>query len=405
MLRRVRSAGPLLAALVAGLVGAGVAVGVLGWQGVLDGETVTAATQEVVVSEPEDLPDLAANTQAASAGFDFRRLYRERAAGVVTINALVDGEVVSGSGFVVSRDGHIVTNAHVITDSPTARAAGEVRAAERVFVRFADGNSIAAKIVGFDLFDDIGVLKVDPKDQPLTVLRFGDEGDLSVGDPVAVIGSPFGEDQAQSLSVGVVSALDRSIRPPAVSFETPGVVQTDAAINHGNSGGPVFDTGGRVVGVAAQIESTGGGGEGVGFAVPAHLAEHSLQEIVKSGRVRYAWLGVATTPVTRDLAREFDLSTDQGLLVEQVTAGGPAGQAGLRAGERTARYQSEEQPLHPDGDIIVAVDGTPVRSQKELTGVLGDTRPGQQVALDVVRGGKRLKLSVTLGERPFGVGR
>ena len=176
-----------------------------------------------------------------------------------------------------------MTNAHVITNSPTAGRARDVRAATEVFVRFADGNSVPAKVVGFDLFDDIGVVKVDPADQPLTVLSFGDEGSLTVGDPVAVIGSPFGEAQAQSLSVGVVSALDRSIRPPAVGFETPGVIQTDAAINHGNSGGPLFDGRGRVVGVAAQIESTGGGGEGVGFAVPAHLAENSLQEIVASG--------------------------------------------------------------------------------------------------------------------------
>jgi S1-C subfamily serine protease len=399
----VRSVGPLLAAFVAGLLGAVAAVAILGSQGVFDDDSPSTASPAAMATEPQDLPELAAN--ASAGGFDFRRLYRERAAGVVTINAIVDGEVVSGSGFVVSKDGHVVTNAHVISDSPTAEAAGKVRAADNVFVRFADGNSVPAKVVGFDLFDDIGVVKVDPKDQPLTVLRFGDEGSLEVGDPVAVIGSPFGEDQAQSLSVGVVSALDRSIRPPAVGFETPGVVQTDAAINHGNSGGPVFDTSGRVVGVAAQIESTGGGGEGVGFAVPAHLAERSLQDIVKSGRVRYAWLGVATTPVTRDLAREFDLPAEAGLLVEQVTAGGPAGRAGLRAGDRTARYQTQDQALHPNGDIITAVQGTPVAKQQDLTDALGDARPGQEVRLDVLRGGKQLRLAVKLGERPFDVGR
>ena len=137
-----------------------------------------------------------------------------------------------------------------------------------------------------------------------------------------------------------MSALDRSIRPPAVGFETPGVIQTDAAINHGNSGGPVFDGRGRVVGVAAQIESTGGGGEGVGFAVPAHLAENSLQEIVASGSVRYAWLGVATTPITANLAEEFDLASEAGLLVEQVTAGGPAARPACARARRRSRTSS-----------------------------------------------------------------
>jgi S1-C subfamily serine protease len=404
----VRRLGPLIVAFAAGLVGAAAAIALLGAQGAFDDDDEDAAagtSAAVVASQPEDLPELASASPPGTEIFDARRLYRDRAAGVVTINAIVEGEAVSGSGFVVSTDGHVVTNAHVITNSPTATGATAVRAAEQVFVRFADGNSVPAKVVGFDLFDDIGIVKVDPADEPLTVLRFGDEGSLTVGDPVAVIGSPFGEDQAQSLSIGVVSALDRTIRPPAVGFETPGVIQTDAAINHGNSGGPVFDARGRVVGVAAQIESTGGGGEGVGFAVPAHLAERSLQEIVASGSVRYAWLGVATTPLTRDLAREFDLASEQGLLVEQVTAGGPAGRAGLRAGERTATYQTEAEPLHPNGDIIVAVDGEPVVEQQDLTRLLGAARPGQKVKLDVLRSGKELELTVTLGERPFNVGR
>jgi S1-C subfamily serine protease len=401
----VRSYGPLIVAFVAGLVGAGAAIALLGAQGAFDGnESAAAAGPVVAATEAADLPKLAAAT-AGLETFDARGVYRERSAGVVTINAIVEGEAVSGSGFVVSKDGHVITNAHVITNSPTARGAAAVRAADQVFVRFADGNSVPAKVVGFDLFDDIGVVKVNPADEPLTVLKFGDEGSLTVGDPVAVIGSPFGEDQAQSLSIGVVSALDRTIRPPAVGFETPGVIQTDAAINHGNSGGPVFDARGRVVGVAAQIESTGGGGEGVGFAVPAHLAERSLTEIVASGTVRYAWLGVATTPVTRDLAREFDLAAERGLLVEQVTAGGPAGRAGLRAGDRTARYQTEPEPLHPNGDIITAIDGKAVAQQQDLTRLLGSARPGQKVKLDVLRVGKKLKLEVTLGERPFDVGR
>jgi S1-C subfamily serine protease len=401
----VRRLAPLLLAFVAGLVGAGVGVAVLDARGVFDdAENDAVAATVGTTTEPADIPVAYSGTTSA-AGFDPQRLYKDRASGVVTINAVVDGLEVNGSGFVISKDGHVMTNAHVITNSPTAGRARNVHAATEVFVRFADGNSVPAKVVGYDLFDDIGVVKVDPADQPLTVLSFGDEGSLTVGDPVAVIGSPFGEAQAQSLSVGVVSALDRSIRPPAVGFETPGVIQTDAAINHGNSGGPVFDGRGRVVGVAAQIESTGGGGEGVGFAVPAHLAENSLQEIVASGTVRYAWLGVATTPITANLAKEFDLAANQGLLVEQVTAGGPAGKAGLRAGEKTQPYQIEPEPLHPNGDIIVSIDGTQMTRQEDLTSLLGDSRPGQTIKLEVLRAGTRMNVDVKLGERPFEVGR
>ena len=342
----MRRLAPLLLAFVAGLVGAIAGFALLDTQGAFDDDESDASAAIIdAVTQPEDLTPVAVTSSTA---FDPQRVYKDRAAGVVTISAIVEGDEVSGSGFVISKDGHVMTNAHVITNSPTAGRARDVRAATEVFVRFADGNSVPAKVVGFDLFDDIGVVKVDPADQPLTVLSFGDEGSLTVGDPVAVIGSPFGEAQAQSLSIGVVSALDRSIRPPAVGFETPGVIQTDAAINHGNSGGPVFDGRGRVVGVAAQIESTGGGGEGVGFAVPAHLAENSLQEIVASGSVRYAWLGVATTPITANLAEEFDLASNAGLLVEQVTAGGPAGKAGLRAGEKTAAVPVRARAAAPE---------------------------------------------------------
>jgi S1-C subfamily serine protease len=295
---------------------------------------------------------------------------------VVTVSAGTKKDAVSGSGFVASADGHIITNAHVITTSPDADAAADVRPLEDVYVRFADGNSLPARIVGYDLFDDIGVLKVDPARADLHPLAFGRAADLEVGEPLAVIGSPFGKRQEQSLSVGVVSAVGRSLLAPSVSFETPGAFQTDAAINHGNSGGPVFDARGRVVGVAAQIESTGGGGEGVGFAIPAEAAERSLRALVAGRAVAYAWLGVSTVPVSAELARRFDLPTTAGLLVDTLTSGGPAADAGLRAGRRSEAFQDDALPLHPDGDILTAFNGTPLATTDDLGRAVATARPG-----------------------------
>jgi S1-C subfamily serine protease len=359
---------------------------------------VGAGARLAASSTTRDLPT------GRGSGLDAPRLFRERAAGVVTVSAGTKKDAVSGSGFVASADGHIITNAHVITTSPDADAAADVRPLEDVYVRFADGNSLPARIVGYDLFDDIGVLKVDPARADLHPLVFGRAADLEVGEPLAVIGSPFGKRQEQSLSVGVVSAVGRSLLAPSVSFETPGAFQTDAAINHGNSGGPVFDARGRVVGVAAQIESTGGGGEGVGFAIPAEAAERSLRDLVAGRAVAYAWLGVSTVPVSAELARRFDLPTTAGLLVDTLTSGGPAADAGLRAGRRSEAFQDDALPLHPDGDILTAFNGTPLATTDDLGRAVATARPGDRAVLDVYRDGKRRQVSVRLGTRPTNVG-
>jgi S1-C subfamily serine protease len=331
--------------------------------------------------------------------FDAPQVYAAAAPGVVTVNAVVGADSVSGSGFVVSATGDIITNAHVVTNSPTAANAAAVHTASNIYVRFGDGNQTPARVVGYDLFDDVALLRIDPTVEPLTVLVFDASRRLLVGDPVAVIGSPFGQQQAQSLSVGVVSALDREIQPPVVSFQTPGVIQTDAAINHGNSGGPLLDAAGRVVGVAAQIESTSGGGVGVGFAIPSEAVARSYREILRVGSVRYAWLGVATQPVTRTMAHQFGLAVDSGLLIDQVTAGGPAERAGLSPGTRTASFQNQGT-IHPDGDVIVAFGSTPIRSASDLALAVALAQPGQRVVLGVIRRRQHTLVPVVLGERP-----
>jgi S1-C subfamily serine protease len=382
-------------ALLAGAVGASLALLVARTGGALTIDGVRTVT----VAETQGEPPAATVADLPETGFDARRIYRERTAGVVTVTATIGANIVSGSGFVVSTKGLLLTNAHVVTTSPDARTAADVKRARRVYVRFADGNSLPATIVGYDLFDDIAVLRVDPRREHLVALTFGRTASLRVGDPLAVIGSPFGKDQAESLSIGVVSALGREIQAPAVSFSTPNAIQTDAAINHGNSGGPVFDARGRVVGVAAQIESTGGGGEGVGFAIPVEAAKRSLSEILRHGTVRYAWLGVSTEPVTRELARQFRLAVTSGLLVDGVSSGGPAERAGLSAGRRTAAFQ-DNGTVHPDGDVIVRFAGRTIRSSTDLSVAVAAYSPGAVIRLDLVRAGRPVSVDVTLGQRP-----
>ncbi len=396
--------GLIAAVVVAGGIGGGVAL--LGERAIDDGpgRTVTAVVPGAAVDES---PTATVVADLPSGVFDARRIYRERAVGVVTISAVVAGSPVDGSGFVASADGHVITNAHVVTNSPEPGIRGDdVRAGRDFYVHFQDGNSLPATLVGFDLFSDIAVLKVDPSREPLSPLTFGRSTTLHVGDPLAVIGSPFGREQEQSLSVGVVSALGREIEPPAVDFATPGVIQTDAPINHGNSGGPVLDASGRVVGVAAQIAVDGSSdaGSGVGFAVPAEAAERALRELVARGTVPYAWLGVATYPVSRELARQFDLPVDGGLLVNAITAGGPSERAGLTAGRRTSDFQ-DDGLIHPDGDIIVSFDGATVRQPSDLSAAVALAEPGDVVPIEIMRDGRRRLVEVRLGTRPRNIGR
>jgi S1-C subfamily serine protease len=210
------------------------------------------------------------------------------------------------------------------------------------------------------------------------------------------IGSPFGEEQ--SLSVGVISGTDRSIQS-LTGFATTGALQTDAAINHGNSGGPLLDARGRVLGINSQIQTSTGDGSGVGFAVPVETVRRSLAQLRADGRVRYAYLGVATVPVFPQLAQRFGLGATSGAWVQDVTGGGPSRDAGLRAGDGRERFQ--ERAYVPGGDVVVALDGQPVRREDDLSRLLVARRPGDVVTLTVVRGHERRKLRVKLGERPL----
>ncbi len=330
-------------------------------------------------------------------GFEPQTIYEQVSPGVVTVvsTGFAGSEAGGvGSGFVLGDEGEVVTNAHVVT---TGRGAAIKRAGE-VYVSFADGNEVPARIVGFDPFSDVALLRIDPGGLKLRPLALGSARELRVGAPVAAIGSPFGEDR--SLSIGVISALDRSIES-LTGFATPGAIQTDAAINQGNSGGPLLDARGRVLGINSQIETNSGDGSGVGFAVAVDTVRRSLAQLRRHGRARYAYLGVATAAVFPQLATRFGIRGSAGAWVQEVTPGGPADDAGVSGGHGATRFQARTYAT--GGDVIVSVGGERVKTENDLAALVARRRPGERVRLTVLRGGgDRRELLVTLGERPLG---
>ncbi len=356
-----------------------------------------------VTVERTTVENVAPSTSKASAAlptgarFDAHAVYARDAPGVVTIISLygtgdaIRGRGAEGSGFVLNDTGEIATNAHVVTTGDGAA----LHKVDQVFVRFPDRNQVEAKIVGYDPNEDVALLKIDPAGLTLRPLELGSSSAVAIGSSVAAIGSPFGEEG--SLSVGVISALNRTLES-LTKFSIGGAIQTDAAINHGNSGGPLVDAQGKVLGINSQINSTSGDNSGVGFAIPIDGVKRSLAELRAKGRVEYAYLGVSSASLYPQLARKLGLTVDHGAIVATVVGGGPADKAGLTAGKDEVRFQGQSVPR--DSDIIVAVNGHPVRLEDDLGRILGNYDPGQNVKLDVFRGKQRRTVTVRLGRRP-----
>ena len=358
----------------------------------------TTVTVERNTTIQADVP--AAQRTAApvsSAKFDPQAIYDRDAAGVVTIISLysnadaIEGQGAEGSGFVLDKDGEIATNAHVVT----AGTGSSIHKVEQVFVRFTDRNQVEARIVGFDPNEDVALLKIDPKGLDLQPVELGSSAQLSVGSPVAAIGSPFGE--AGSLSIGVISALNRSLQS-LTKFQISGAIQTDAAINHGNSGGPLVGADGKVLGINSQINSQSGDNSGVGYAIPIDSVKRSLAALRAKGRVDYAYLGVSTAGLYPQLADRLGLGVDHGSILENVVPGGPADKAGLRSGTTEITFQGVR--VHSDSDVVVAVDGKEVRLDDDLGRLLEAYQPGDTVTVTVVRGKDRRDVRVKLGARP-----
>jgi S1-C subfamily serine protease len=353
------------------------------------------AAPEAKGSAEREAPQVIVET--AVSGFDAAKVYREALPGVVTIRSIFSGEeagAAEGSGFVLDDSGKIVTNAHVVTDEST----GKRKPAKEVFVEFPDRNVVPAKVLGFDPFADVALLKVDPDGFELHPLELGNDHDLVVGQPVAAIGSPFGEQQ--SLSVGIVSATDRSVQS-LTDFQIDGAIQTDASINPGNSGGPLLDAGARVIGINQQIETSSGANDGVGFAVPVSSIKRSVAQLEQDGKAEYAYIGVSSQALYPQLARKLGLDTDFGGLLARVVPGGPAEQAGLEGGDEKLQFQAGE--YRTGGDVILQVEGQDVVKPNDLAHLIAPYQPGEKVTLTVLHDGQRRDVEITLGKRPSSI--
>jgi S1-C subfamily serine protease len=370
---------PLATAVLGGGVTAGI---LLGSGAVGDGSTTTYVQQSPLTSS-------APATETQTGGLTARDIYRRAAPGVVFVRARSiqasqspfeifprqQENVSTGSGFVLDEKGHILTNAHVVANSTDVR------------VSFSDHRTVSARVIGKDPDTDLAVLAVSPKGPVLHPLTLGDSSTVRVGDPTVAIGNPFGLER--TLTTGVVSALQRRITAPS-GFAIEDVIQTDAALNPGNSGGPLLDATGRVIGVNSQIATGEGssGSVGIGFAVPASTVRRVLPELESAGRVRRPFLGVRGR-ATRD-----------GVLIEAVPPGTPAARAGIRGGDHEALDAHDGSVVVLGGDVLTGIDGHHVANMEALHSLLGKHRPGQRVSVELKRDGKPLTLSVQLGERP-----
>jgi S1-C subfamily serine protease len=372
---------PLVALVATAALGGAVAVGAVALLGGLEGDTTVVT--ETMTPETRAAP-------APSGAMSVNEIYERTAPGVVQINSTSSSGVALsgtalGSGFVVDKAGHIVTNYHVI------RGADEIR------VGFSNRDSLEAALVGTDQSTDLAVLRVDTSASALTPLPLGDSDKVRVGDQVVAIGNPFGLDR--TATAGIVSALQRLIPAPN-RFTIDHVIQTDAPINHGNSGGPLINDRGQVIGVNTRIE-TGGlstGNVGIGFAVPSNTVKDAVAQILRTGRVDHAYLGILGTAVTSEVAETYNLPVEEGVLVAEVADGSGADEAGLEGGETEVVVAGETYTL--GGDIIVGIDGTPISSVEELRDAIAEHEPGQKVKLSVLRGDKKTSVTVTLGRQP-----
>ncbi len=389
--RRIRPAviaGVLALLLATGLVACG------DDEGTGSGDSVATTTTTTTAADSRPVV-------GSGSDFDPQAIYAEAAPSVVTILSLVGDSdnptsAGQGSGFVISDEGEIVTNAHVVTDATEAGGSTPINEADEVYVEFGDRNQVPADILGIDPNADVALIKVDPDGLDLNPIELGDSDSIQVGAPVAAIGSPFG--QEQSLSVGIVSATDRSI-DSLTQFKIDGAIQTDTSINPGNSGGPLIGADGRVVGIDQQINTTSGGNEGVGFAVPINLVKRSVDQLRENGKVEYAYIGVKSQPLYPQLAEKLGIDAPTGSLISSVVSGGPADGAGLRGGSGD-KIEFQGRKVTVGGDTIVAVDGQKLESENDLSRLIATYDPGDEVTLTIIRDGDEQDIDVTLGTRP-----
>ncbi|MGH9716876.1 MAG: S1C family serine protease [Candidatus Acidiferrales bacterium] len=288
----------------------------------------------------------------------------------------------AGSGFLIDTDGHILTNYHVVAGAQTIQ------------VTLGDQSRYMAKFIGADKRNDIALIKIDLHGRKVTPLPLGDSRNLLVGQRVLAIGNPFGFQS--TLTTGVISSLGRTVQTDENTFIDQ-AIQTDAAINRGNSGGPLLNTHGQVIGINSAIFSPSGTTAGIGFAIPINTAKRVAHELITQGHVVHATLGASGRAIWPGLAQALNIGVNQGILIERVTPGGPAAQAGIRGGNRVVL--AGLQQLRVGGDILVAINGKAVTDQSDLTLLLDRAQPGDVVTLTIVRNGRRMNVKVKLGQQ------
>ncbi len=290
----------------------------------------------------------------------------------------------SGSGSILDKEGHILTNYHVVQE------------AQKIEVSLANKKTYAAKLIGADQDNDLAVLKIEAPAAELKTIPLGTAKDLFVGQKVLAIGNPFGLDR--TLTTGIVSGLSRPIRSEMTQRLIEGVIQTDAAINPGNSGGPLLNSKGQMVGINTMIYSPSGGSVGIGFAVPVETAKRVIADIMQFGRVRKPRLGIQSTPLFAGLANALELPVQEGLLVMTVTPGGSAAKAGIQGGNE--RAQLGRNIILIGGDIITAIDGQPIVNSDDLDRVMNNKNIGDTAKVELYRNGRKQTVNVTLSEAP-----
>jgi S1-C subfamily serine protease len=373
------------ALVVAALLGGGIAVGI---DRAVGDESSTTVIREVSAGTPE--PTSFRNT----GGRTISDIYASAKRGVVQVLATA---VVSdnpffgpqearllGSGFVIDKAGHVVTNYHV------------VEGATRVQVSFSGNDEMPATVVGRDPSTDIAVLRIKgAQGRALTPLELGNSTRVKVGDAVVAIGNPFGLER--TVTAGIVSALQREITAPN-GFAIDEVIQTDAAINKGNSGGPLLNADGQVIGVNSQIESESGGNVGIGFAIPINTVKEVVSQLIEHGKVEHAFLGVDLATISKTLAANVRLPVNHGVLIEHVQSGSPAARAGLRGG--TSQVVVDGESYLVGGDVVTQADSIPMETAEQLRSVVTSKKPGDQLTLQIHRQNETKEVTVTLGTQP-----
>ena len=378
---------PVAALVASAILGGVVAVGAVALLGGLDSGT-TVVTETSAARSPGLAP-------ADANGMSVNEIYERAASGVVRVNSTSNSTAANGlgsqqtsalgSGFVIDKTGHIVTNYHV------------VEGADVVTVSFSNRDTVKAEVVGTDPSSDIAVLRVNTAASALTPLPLGNSDAVEVGDPVVAIGNPFGLDR--TVTAGIVSALQRLITAPN-RFTIDHVIQTDAPINHGNSGGPLLSSRGQVIGVNTQIETgdTATGNVGIGFSVPSNTVKDVVAQIIRTGRVDHAYLGISGQEVTPDVADKYNLPVKAGVVIESVTNDSGADKAGLEGGKTQVVVAGETYVL--GGDIIVSFDGAKISSIEQLRDAVAAHKPGDKVTVVIYRDAKKTSVIVTLGRQP-----